>query len=31
MNNAYIWFWLVKMEENDLLEDVNLDGIATLQ
>jgi len=30
MNNAHILFWLVKMEENDLMEVVHLDGTAAL-
>lgn len=30
MNSAYVLFWLVKIEENDLLEDLDSDGTATL-
>ena len=30
MNSAHILFWLVKMVENNLLEDVDLDGTAPL-
>jgi len=30
MNSADILAWLVKMEENDLLEDVDLDSTAAV-